>query len=140
MTNIVAVAYMSQGKWVARCPRPGCHNGEVFGLCDDGTLGGLEGDRFTCRTRGFVHGQLRAYGGCGLRCSVEWPANIADIEALVLARPIVTTRNWHPGETVHDLLRENVLHGLVPNDELTLVGDRIRVGALTGWKPREIGA
>lgn len=109
MPGYLAVAYMSFGRWVALCPRPGCLNGEAFGRCDDGTVGGLEAARFTCR---------REYGGCGLQCGVNWPPNIADLERVLLSRPAPSARNWHPGETVEDLVRENLTHGLVPTDIL----------------------
>lgn len=43
---------------------------------------------------------------------VVLPAEREAIEAALLARPDVATRNWHPGETVDDLRRENRDHGL----------------------------
>lgn len=119
MTTYVAVARMSHGRWVASCPRPGCVNAEAFGRCDDGTIGGLEGDRFTCRTEGHTQdGRRAAYGGCGLRCGVEWPGNVTALERVLFARPAPSSRNWTPGETVEDLVRENLMHGLVPSDVL----------------------
>lgn len=128
-TDLVAVPQLNWGRWVAACPRPFCTNAEQFGRCPDGTVGGLGSDRFECRV---------AYGGCGLRCGVEWPPNIADIEALVMPRTVPATRNWLPGETVHDLLRENLTHGLVPNDDLELAGDRITQGSVASWSPPQI--
>jgi hypothetical protein len=109
VAEFVAVAFMSWGKWVARCPRPGCLNAEQRGRCDDGTTGGLDRDRFTCRA---------SHGGCGLQCGVDWPANIADLERVLLARPVPATRNWSPGETLHALVAENIERGLVPSDAL----------------------
>jgi len=111
---------MSHGRWVALCPRPGCLNGEAFGVCDDGTIGGLTGDHFECRTEGVRPDGIRvAYGGgCGLTCEVQWPPNIRDLERVLLARPAPSARNWSPGETVEDLVRENLTHGLVPSDAL----------------------
>ena len=114
-TNPVAVAFMTHGKWVALCPRPGCMNAESFGRCDDGTVGGLEGDRFTCRTEGWrPDGQRVMYGGCGYTCGVDWPANIRDLERALLSRPVPTTRNWTPGESLQDLVTENMRNGLAP--------------------------
>src|SRR4051812_6001871 len=101
--TLAAVAYMSWGMWVARCPRPGCPNAERRGRCDDGTVGGLRAEHFECR---------RAYGGCGLRCAVEWPADIANLERVLLARPVPANRNWTPGETLLELIAENAAHGI----------------------------
>lgn len=120
---------MNHGRWVARCPRPFCTSAEQFGRCPDGTVGGLHGLYFDCRLE---------HGGCGLRCAADWPPNVEDIERLILARPVPGTRNWHPGETLRDLLRENLAHGVIPLDDLELAGDRITVGALTGWSPLAI--
>lgn len=102
---VFALVEMNGGRWIARCPRPGCAGAESFGRCDDGTAGGLTGDSFTCRPQ---------YGGCGLRCAARWPAQVEDIERLTLARPVPTTRNWVPGETLEQLLAENMAHGLMP--------------------------
>jgi hypothetical protein len=119
-TDLVrAVVFMSWGRWVAQCPRPGCPNAEQFGRCDDGTPGGLTGTSFRCRTE---------YGGCGLVCAVEWPANVEDLEAVLRARPVPATRNWAPGEDPSQLLRENIEHGLIPNREVTVIGGRVTVG------------
>jgi hypothetical protein len=108
---------MSWGKWVARCPRPGCHNAEQFGRCDDGTVGGLTGTGFTCR---------ESHGGCGLRCAVEWPAAVEGIEFMLRPRP-VSARNWFPGEDVNDLLRENVENGLIPKNEMNVIDGRVEI-------------
>lgn len=129
MNEFRVAPFISWGMWVALCPR-GCGNAEKRGRCDDGTIGGLEAERFTCR---------RSHHGCGFQCAVDWPSNIADIEALVLARPRVSSQNWTPGETLHDLLRENIRNGIVPNDELEIGGDKITAGNLTSWRRAEIG-
>lgn len=71
---------------------------------------------------------------------VDWPDNIEDIEALVMCRPTPASRNWQQGESLHDLLRENLIHGLVPNGELEIFGNRITAGALSSWRRLEIGA
>lgn len=49
-----------------------------------------------------------------------WPPDPGAIEAALSFRPDPNTRNWEPGETVIDLIAENVAHGLVPEhwDEL----------------------
>jgi hypothetical protein len=53
-----------------------------------------------------------------LRCAAQWPERVSDIERVVLARPAPTTRNWLPGETVADLVAENIENGLIPSDML----------------------
>lgn len=133
--ELTAVPYLNHGRWVADCPRPYCTNAEAFGNVA-GFPGGLRSDHFECRaTLDFGNGPV-PIGGCGLRCGVDWPPNIADIEALVLARPALITRNWRPGESLADLMRENVEHGLIPLDKLEIYGDRITAGALTSWGAR----
>lgn len=118
-TDLVVFAVMVWGRWVGYCPRPGCGSAESFGRCDDGTVGGLTGDRFECRRDGYTPDGVRVvYGGCGLRCGVQWPANISDLERVLLARPALATRNWSPGETLDGLVAENLAHGLVPSDAL----------------------
>lgn len=136
-SGLRAVAFLSWGRWVAACPRPYCSNNEMRGQCDDGSLGGLRADHFECRS---------AYGGCGLRCPVDWPANIAEIEALVMCRPVPATRNWRPGEDLHDLLAENIEHGIVPTAALegrgglllSIVDDDVTVGALESASRPEV--
>jgi hypothetical protein len=108
--DVRAVVFMSWGRWVASCPRPGCTNSECFGRCDDGSTGGLTRNGFTCRSG--------AYGGCGLQCAAVWPADVEDIERVILARPVPATRNWLHGETVLDLVAESVQHGLIPDGGL----------------------
>jgi len=133
VNEIVAVAWLHGGMWIAECPRPFCGNAEMFGQCRDGTVGGLSGASFRCRIE---------YGGCGLVCRAEWPPNMADIEALVMPRPVPATRNWLPGESLHDLLAENLEHGLIPTDVLTggptrklleIIGDEVTVGRRLGF-------
>lgn len=115
--DLCVPVFLSWGRWVARCPRPDCHNAEQFGPCGDGTPGGLSGTSFWCRP---------GYGGCGLRAAVGWPADLEGIEFMTRSRP-VAARNWLPGETVHDLLRENLEHGLMPRNELDIIDGKVTV-------------
>lgn len=104
MEKIRATVYLSWGKWVADCPR-GCGNAEHFGRDPEtGHVGGLTGSSFTCGSAGH---------GCGLICPADWPGNVADIEVMLAARP-APNRNWRPGEDLHELLAENIEHGVVP--------------------------
>lgn len=115
---IRAVAYCNWGRWVARCPR--CPGAEHFGN-EQGHAGGLFGDRFVCST-------------CTLACGVDWPPNVDAIARLLALRP-EPNRNWLPGETIHDLLRENMENGCVPLDLdagtetlISIVGDTVTAG------------
>lgn len=114
-TDVAAVAFMNAGRWVARCPL--CGNVEQAGRCDDGQPGGLEASRFTCTTGDPAAGPVGLTlprRGCGLRCAVEWPADIANLERVLLARPVPANRNWTPGETLLELIAENAAHGILP--------------------------
>jgi len=65
---------------------------------------------------------------CGARAEVDWPdAELrAGIERLLMLRPDEQTRNWHPGESLHDLLAENLEHGALGLDgPAELVGGRL---------------
>lgn len=76
---------------------------------------------------------------CGEQAEVVWPANAVDIETMLLMRPHRKNRNWNPGETLHDLLLENLANGVHPPLDnaivgaplLAIEGDRLTVGALT---------
>lgn len=100
VTEPVAIARVAQGWWVADCPRPFCAGAEHAGR-RDGNVGGLTGAGFRC-------------ANCGLLCASRWPGNIEDIERLLLQRPVPQTRNWSPGESLADLLAENLEHGVLP--------------------------
>lgn len=45
---------------------------------------------------------------------IIWPNDPQGIEAILSFRPDPATRNWEPGETLEQLLAENVAHGCVP--------------------------
>jgi hypothetical protein len=53
-------------------------------------------------------------GYCGSNMAILWPAEamVHSIERLLLMRPLPLNRNWRPGETLHDLMRENAEHGV----------------------------
>jgi LSD1 subclass zinc finger protein len=101
---------------------------------------------------------------CAAVAEVAWPDDeLRDgVERLLAVRPSPHTRNWTPGETLHDLLAENIAHDVVAGalqrlaelgaapagGRLYLVeGDRLTVDALTAplelaraEARREIGA
>jgi hypothetical protein len=89
-----------------------------------------------------------ACGDCGWPIEqLIWPADPDGIEAILLMRPLEKTRNWHPGETLQDLIAENVMHGILPKgiepgdpdavavQLLTTVDDRL-VSGLVGLSIR----
>jgi hypothetical protein len=97
---VLAEPFVNWGRWVANCPAPDCSNAEHYGV-DGGYPGGLGREVFRC-----------SY--CGLLCPVQWPPLTADIERLLVMRPVPATRNWLPGETLLDLMVENLRHGIYP--------------------------
>lgn len=121
MTPLRARAWLREGQWIANCPRPGCPNAEHFGADPlGGHVGGLTGASFHCRY-------------CHLRVAAQWPPNVDDINWLTSQRPIPRNRNWHVGETLDDLWRENLAHGILPPQlgpglVLSITGDRIDGG------------
>jgi len=141
---ISVTVYANHGRWVADCPRPHCGNAEQYGWDMYRTRGGLTESSFRCREE---------RGGCGLVCEAVWPAKHADIEWILQQRPAVATRNWLPGETLLDLMNENLEHGIAPMSQaalddpnhpggvvLRIENDEIQGGLLTAgtWRT-EIG-
>lgn len=122
-----AQVYVSEGRWVADCPRPDCPNAERAGRDPDtGHVGGLDGAVLRC-------------SHCRWVGQADWPPNVDDIDYLLGLRPVPATRNWRPPETVHDLLEENLRHGVFPVEPealagaptgplLAILGDHITVG------------
>jgi hypothetical protein len=92
----VAYAEVICGQWAARCPRRDCANCMPL---DAGQ------DTFVCDS----------LGGCGFVAeAVVWPPDPDAIEALLMMRPVFTTRNYVLGETLEDLLAENAEHAVLP--------------------------
>lgn len=129
--DLTAVAYVSCGVWVAKCPRPWCLGADHCGPGPHtGRVGGLTLDAFRCLY-------------CGLACRSVWPDNAEDIWRVLSQRPAVETRNWEPHEALEDLITENVLHGLVPpglEDEraLQIMNGRVSDPALLGPAPARL--
>lgn len=98
-------AFLQDGRWVAKCPD--CFGQEV--VTPDIPL-------FVCLN---IH--------CLDLMNNHWPRpiifpsaeNIAKLESILLLRINPINRNWNPedGETIQDLERENVRHGLPKNLE-----------------------
>lgn len=116
-------AYVSWGRWVARCPR--CPSAELAHV----------GQPFVCEF-------------CGLICDIEWPSDEMryGIERLLLMRPDSTKQNWLPGETLTDLMAENGAHGIfdfpdgydMASTALVVDNERIRVDTLPSTRRREL--
>lgn len=98
-------AYLNHGRWVAECVCGGAERiwpggqiqtdpktGQQYGLASDG--------RMICGDKEF----------CGIESTVVVPTERerTDIHKTVGIRPDPRTRNWLPGETVGELLAENV--------------------------------
>jgi hypothetical protein len=58
--------------------------------------------------------QIACCGECGIVLRrVVFPADVAGIERALLARPVRSTQNWVPTQTVDDLVAENLAHGVL---------------------------
>lgn len=99
-----ARAYVNHGRWISDCTRPDCANAEK-----------LE------PRQAIMH-----CSNCRQVAEVDWPANADAIAAVLDRRPVPQTRNWFPaghalalrsgsphGQTVRDLVDENVEHGVI---------------------------
>lgn len=94
------IPYLNHGRWVIDCPSLTCGGAErvqpwqhlIVCVC---------ADRDFCQ-----HGPY-----CGTIIQLDWPADRAAIEAVMLFRPLLN-RNWYPGEPVEHLVEENAAHGL----------------------------
>lgn len=88
-------AYVNHGRWLAECPSAGCGGAVITDSSDP---------LFLCYQcgRGWYN--------------VIFPPQKTTIEALLLVRPRIgnhpSTRNWIPGETVADLVRQNQERGI----------------------------
>ena len=89
-------AYVNHGRWVINCPGVGCE--ASMQLSRGARVVALE---FVFTGPGCVT--------CGQPINVVWPDEPGLVDAALAARPKERYRNWHPGETVDDLLGENSL-------------------------------
>lgn len=96
--NLTADAYVNHGRWCVDCPH-GCGSAQYASRKDR---------RFFCVDCDNA--------GDPRWIPVDWPSDleIGAIEAALLARPDVTSRNWKPGETIEQLVAENAEHDLPP--------------------------
>lgn len=85
----VGYARVNASRWIVDCPNRFCGSAAQL----------RPGDGFFCAE-------------CGTAADVVWPASTDAIEAALMLRPHWKNRNWEPGETVLDLLLENIRHGI----------------------------
>lgn len=104
------------GRWVAECSTSWCTNAWMPQLYEPG---------WRC-------------GVCGLDTEIVWPPDPIAIEALLLMRVDPKTRNWEPGETLADLLAENIENGMVP-DDLAALTSADQVDVMTVIDGRVVG-
>ena len=92
---LVAIdVYANHGRWIAECPD-----------CHDAQLAVRDDPRYMCNECGNA-----SIGGVWR--PVNWPKDVAAIEALLDVRPLSHARNWAPGEKPKDLQRENRERGV----------------------------
>lgn len=84
------IVWGNHGRWVVECPTG--DGGAQFASRQD--------NRFMC-----IECLNVAVGG--LWIPVVWPDDVADLEAVLDARPVEENRNWVAGQTVDDLLAED---------------------------------
>ena len=92
--SMVVYAEVNHGRWIVNCP-----------FCPGAEFADPEDKRFYCLSCGNedVEGQW---------LKVKWPQTRNKIEIELLKRSRERNRNWRPGETVKDLIRENVRNGV----------------------------
>jgi hypothetical protein len=91
------LAEVGNGCWRVRCPH--CPGAQVIS----------QGEPFFCVDCMMIPNE-------GYSMAVVWPENRRDIEAVLLARPLVGNMNFLPGrkETITTLQLENLEHGCLP--------------------------
>jgi hypothetical protein len=85
--------YANEGRWIVECPD--CRGAQLACLTDP---------RFMCHCCANI-------GNSGHWRPVVWPKNKARLEKILHARDIVN-QNWYPGESIRQLVAENLEHGL----------------------------
>lgn len=91
-----ARARVNHGRWIADCPRRYCANAVKL-------------------TPGQPTFHCAGDGGCQMVAPIEWPADPDAIWAVLLERPVPSTRNWYPDSHV-EAVRLGLPHGQTPAD------------------------
>ena len=84
---MTAAVYHNHGRWVANCPADQCSEAHAV----------TPGDGFMCVN-------------CGMVSKLGWPLNMEQLTRTLSLRSVPETRNWLPGETLDDLVAENLEH------------------------------
>lgn len=92
--EIGVAAHVNHGRWLVECP-----------TCCGAQFALQEHPRFMCNYCANVAVE-------GLWRPVTWPTDRAKIEAALDARVLDDNKNWSPGDSVKELLADNVLHGV----------------------------
>jgi hypothetical protein len=87
--------FANEGRWIAQCPDRACRSAQLACKTDP---------RFMCH-------ECANRENAGKWLPLKWPRNVGKIEAL-LAKRVVVNQNWLPGETLKDLLADNLEHGI----------------------------
>jgi|SRR6185437_5221735 len=90
--GVKAWAEVNGGRWLVRCPMPGCNGAQVASFADR---------RFFC-----TDCAMAAIGGKWVE--VVWPENHLEVEAQLSVRP-ESVRHWLPGESSEDLARQDAM-------------------------------
>lgn len=90
-STLTTQARLNHGRWLADCPV--CNGAELV----------VPGRPFRCQSK-----------PCTAVAEVVWPPakTQAAIERLLALRPNPANRNWAPGETLKQLMAENVAHAV----------------------------
>jgi len=114
-------AFLNHGRWIWLCPR--CHTAleakegnVVCGVCWPAAraqaLQPIEGGLFRSVPDGaLVSGAVKQAEEHGEYYVINFPAERSRIEEIVRHRARIADINWHPGETVADLIEQNKAHG-----------------------------
>jgi ribosomal protein L37AE/L43A len=90
-TRAIAFAVVHHGRWIVHCP-----------WCSSAQFAPFEDRRFFCVECGNM-----LVGGAYV--PVRWPEDIQSIE-IILEKRLPQNRNWNPGETTEQLVKENLEH------------------------------
>jgi hypothetical protein len=88
-------AEVNDGRWIVKCPD-----------CTGAMAGEPSHPFFMCDACWNI-------GNSGRWYSVTFPVNRVALETELLKRPLTSNRNWLPGETLADLVAQNLEHGIV---------------------------
>ena len=93
----VVAAYVNESRWIASCP-----------FCNSAQIASPSDPRFLCANCANLPVQ-------GAYLAVSYPTAKAAvaIEAALLERPDLQTRNWTIAETADDLIAENIEQGVI---------------------------